>query len=103
MFKGATGISFKKGIYIFLTVLLVEMCGFIIHELVSMEVLAMLIKNGMTVPYFHIAGFFYSPLPPYVFLILFLIGIFGGIFLALHWWRMVYIEHRHWLNWYRHY
>ena len=92
--------SLKKIIYILLTILLVEMCGFIFHEIVSVEVLKVLVRNGMSVTYFHIAGFLYSPLPSYLFWGIATVGAFGGIFLALRWWTIVYIEHRHWKDWY---
>ena len=35
-------------------------------------------------------------LPPVLQLTFFLGGAFGGFFLGIHWWNVVYVEKRHW-------
>ena len=60
----------KKVIYILLTIFLCLMLLFILHTVVAM--------------------------PTWVQYIFLIAGTVGGYFLGQHWWRVVYIQRRHW-------
>lgn len=71
----------KKMVYIILTILLGSILGCLAYGLGSIACT----KTG--------------PLPAPLFWILILTGAVSGYFLGFRWWRIVYIEHRHWRNW----
>jgi len=60
----------KKAIYILLTIVLCVMLFFILHSVVAMPTWAQ-----------------------YIVLVL---GAVGGYFLGQYWWKVVYIQRRHW-------
>jgi len=71
------------------------------YELLSINFIRMLARRGLPIEYDHIFGPVYSPLPAYLFWFLIICGAIGGFFLGLYWWKMIYIEHRHWKKWRR--
>lgn len=75
------GMSPKKAFYIALTVILGALLGFIAYGLLSIRCA----EKGL--------------FPTYLFWPLLLAGAVSGFFLGFRWWRMVYIEHRHWRDW----
>jgi len=94
--KETNRLSFKKIVYIVLTIFLGKLLGLIAFALVSINLVAFLEKNNLPVAYDRIFGIVYSPLPAYLFWLIISIGAIGGFFLGLTWWRIVYVEHRHW-------
>jgi hypothetical protein len=89
-------LSPKKIIYVLLTILLGKLLGLLAYALLSMKFIKMLVKRGLPVEYDHIYWFIYSPLPAYLFYVLVITGAISGFFLGLRWWKMVYVEKRHW-------
>lgn len=89
-------LSPKKIVYFLFTILLGKLLGLIAFGLLSMKFIKMLLRRGLPVEYDHIYWFIYSPLPAYLFYVLVITGAISGFFLGLRWWRMVYVEHRHW-------
>jgi hypothetical protein len=73
----------KKVVYIILTSILGTLVGFIAFELLSIRCATI-----------GLLSFSY-------FWTLILAGAISGFFLGFRWWRIVYIEHRHWSNWHR--
>ena len=96
--KQAENMSLKKIVYIMLTIFLGKLLGFIAFELISMNVVGMLEKSGLVVEYEQIFGLVWSPLPAYLFWTLIFFGAVGGFFLGLTWWRIIYVERKHWRN-----
>ncbi len=91
-------LSLKKIVYVLLTIFLGELLGFIAFGLISINFVSMLEKIGLPVEYAQIFGPVYGPLPAYLFWTLIFAGAVSGFFLGLTWWRIVYVEHRHWRN-----
>ncbi len=94
----ANKLSAKKVVYVILTIILGKLLGFLVFEAISINFVSMLEKDGLPVQYDQIFGLVYSPLPAYLFWTLIVTGAVGGFFLGLSWWRMVYVEHKHWRN-----
>jgi hypothetical protein len=88
--------SLKKIIYVFLVVVLGKLLGFLAFELLTLKFVGILEKRGLPVEFDQIFWFVYSPLPAYLYWTLIYAGVVGGFFLGLIWWRLVYVEKRHW-------
>ncbi len=73
----------KKKIYILLTMVLCSLLSYIGHVLVLVGVLHTVAMNP-------------TLLPVWALLTVPVSGIIGGWYLGKVWWRIVYIEHRHW-------
>lgn len=76
---------------IFLGVLLAT----ITHALVEMWYIRKFLAQGLIPQTFSFSGF-RCFLPFYVQAIFLLSGVVGGYLLGRNWWRIVYVEHRHW-------
>jgi len=96
--KKENKLSSKKIIYVILTILLGKMLAFIAFEIISLIFVKTLQKSGLPVIYEQIFGLVYSPLPAYLFWTFMSVGALGGLFLGLTWWRIIYVEKRHWKN-----
>jgi predicted permease len=85
----------KKTAYIILTIFL----GFLLAEMAHWSLEAwyinFIIANG-GMPHEHIFLASHCFLPVYVQFALIALGLVGGYFLGQTWWRIVYVEHRHW-------
>lgn len=79
--KNEDRMSPKKVVYIILTMVLGSILGCLAYGLLSLAC----VKTG--------------PVPTALFWILILSGAVSGYFISFRWWRIVYIEHRHWRNW----
>ena len=85
----------KHYFYIFCTMVLGSLVGIIVHGFVELPIIALLIFDinkfglGMTWEQWRIVHDIWSA-------ITFIGGIVGGYLLGIMWWRIVYIEHRHW-------
>ncbi len=91
-------LNLKKIIYVILTIFLGKMLAFIVFEIISLNFVSALVSADLPVEYNHIFGLVYSPLSPYLFWIFIALGAVSGFFVGLAWWRIIYIEHRHWRN-----
>ena len=96
--KQVAKISVKKIVYVVLTIFLGKLLGLLAFELISFNFVSTLEKDSLPVAYDQIFGLVWSPLPAYLFCTLIFFGAVGGFFLGLTWWRIVYVEHRHWRN-----
>lgn len=96
--KKESRINPKKTIYVILTILLGKMLAFIAFEIISLIFVKTLQKSGLPVLYEQIFGLVYSPLPAYLFWTFMSVGVVGGFFLGLTWWRIIYVGKRHWKN-----
>ena len=88
----------KKSVYILLTVILGILIGFLAYELISAWIVKVQLNRGVMVEYNHIFWLVCSPLSVFAFWKDIILGAVGGFFLGFYWWRLVYVEHRHWRN-----
>jgi hypothetical protein len=85
----------KKTIYILLVMFLGFLLAEIAHWFIEIWLVNRLISNGLAPqPYIFLGTVCY--LPPYLQFGLLLFGLVGGYFLGQAWWRIVYVENRHW-------
>lgn len=91
-------IACKKALYIALTVVLAFLLTIILH--VGLEVIFYnyLIAAKLPVLTYYTPIYGHSLLPFSVQLTLFNFGVISGFLLGFFWWRIVYIEHKHWSN-----
>jgi len=86
----------KKSIYLFLTIILVFLLMLILHSFLELWFIngyfAMNGKYPETAVYLQLSSY----LPPAIPLFLLAVTVFGGYFLGQTWWRIVYVEKRHW-------
>lgn len=85
----------KKQIYIFCTIILGVILGTILHAVLEMGYIALYakdpVKYGLGLTWREILWVHYV----YTAALL-ILGIIGGYFLGQRWWRIVYIEKKHW-------
>jgi len=86
----------KKTIYIILTIFLGLMLSFIGHALVEVAYINSALSSGREVQGIYFLGFGWCALPNWVQYTFSVLGIVGGYFLGQYWWKVVYIEKRHW-------
>ena len=85
----------KKTIYILLTMFLGLLVAEIVHWLIEIWWVNHLLSAGLA-PKLYISFGTRCFLPPFLQFGLLLLGLIGGYFLGQTWWRIVYVEHRHW-------
>jgi hypothetical protein len=88
----------KRSFYIFMTVILGLLLSFILHALIEMLYINHLISIGKLPQGSYPLGLYWCALPDWTYYSLLVLGIVGGYFLGVNWWRIVYIEKRHWKN-----
>lgn len=86
----------KRNIYIALVALLGILVGVGITSLSETYVINNALAHGL-IPYAYNYFNTETYIPPYVLLAILLLGAAGGFMLGHTWWRLVYIEKRHWL------
>lgn len=84
----------KKTVYIFLVMVLGMILNFIAHALIETAYINSAIAGGLVLTDQGIFGS-YCVLPVWLQILLPLAGIIGGFFMGKTWWRMVYIQKRH--------
>ncbi len=82
----------KRTIYYILTAFLGLIFSAIVHTIV--EVLTL--KYSEQITWYTYLGGASCALHPVLFYGIFIVGIFGGLVLGHVWWKIVYIEKRHW-------
>ncbi len=86
----------KKKIYLALTITLIFLLGFILYAMIEAAYIKEVVSIGgstVTVCYF---GFLWKELPFWLRLFWIFVAIVDGYFLGQYWWRIVYVEKRHW-------
>jgi hypothetical protein len=86
----------KRRIYILLSMFLGLELSFIVHAIFEVWIIKIALANGKALANSHWLGKLYCVLPTWLSWGLALAGLTGGFFLGRAWWRIVYIEHRHW-------
>lgn len=87
----------KKAIYVLLTMFLGVLLSGIVHGLIEIWLIKGTLSSvGVVLPKEYVSFGGHCFLPPFLQLTLLLLGLVGGYFLGQTWWRIVYIEHRHW-------
>ena len=86
----------KKIIYLILTIFLGLMLSFIIHAWLEMFIIKSAFAQGKMVKGSIFFGIGWCALPFWAQFTFPILGIVGGYFLGQTWWRIVYIEKRHW-------
>ncbi|MGM0583006.1 MAG: hypothetical protein ACQETL_20180 [Bacteroidota bacterium] len=88
----------KKIFYTILTVVLSLQLSFLLHALIEWVYIKMVLARGGVLLNKGFLGEFYCVLPWWVSYGLIVLALIGGYFLAQVWWRIVYVEKRHWKN-----
>ena len=86
----------KRLLYLSLTVLLGLLLSFIAHAAIEVAFLRYAATN-----YIEITWVNGCTLPVWLKIALPILGIIGGYFLGVHWWRIIYIEKRRTLHWFK--
>ncbi|XOU94851.1 MAG: hypothetical protein ACNFW9_02160 [Candidatus Kerfeldbacteria bacterium] len=81
----------KKVIYLILSELLFIIIGYGLHAILELVVLN---SNNNITWYTHFSGS--CALHPIISYGLFIASLVAGVVVGLNWWRIVYIERRHW-------
>lgn len=82
----------KKIIYHTACVFLGILLSYLVHAVVEIIYLC----HNQNITWYKHWGVFGCALPPVVQYILLAGGVIGGYFLGRFWWRIVYVEKRHW-------
>jgi len=85
----------KKTIYIMLVMLLWLLLAEIAHWLIEIHFVNVLLSDGL-VPRRYVFLGTHCFLPPYLQFSLLIVGLIVGYFTGQAWWRIVYVERRHW-------
>lgn len=86
----------KRTVYIILTIIIGIIVSFVLHAFVEMWYLNWAEDNGHVIVWASPFGNGSCALPLYVNYGLLVLGAIGGYFLGRWWWKIVYIEKRHW-------
>jgi hypothetical protein len=89
----------KKFFYILLTIFLTLELSFLLHIWFEVQYIKSALAKGVALSNAYFLGLFYCVLPWWLQYGLLIIAIVGGYYLGQLWWRMVYIEKKHWHNW----
>lgn len=79
-----------------MTIILALLLSFILHALLEILYINDAIKREVVVSGNNFFGFGWCALPFWAWFTFPALGIFGGYFLGQFWWKVVYIEKRHW-------
>jgi hypothetical protein len=88
--------QYKKTIYLCASTFLGILLSYIVHAAVEIMYLNHALASGQSVKWYSHFGLGSCALPPYIQYGLLAAGIVGGYWLGRWWWRIVYIEKRHW-------
>jgi len=86
----------KKSCYLILSVFLGLLLSFIIHALAEIIYLQYAFNQEIPIKASYFLGVGWCALPVWSQYTFLLLGIFGGYFLGQYWWKLVYIQKRHW-------
>ncbi|MBI2610113.1 hypothetical protein HYW53_02965 [Candidatus Giovannonibacteria bacterium] len=86
----------KRTIYLIASTLLGLLLSFIAHAVIEIFYIKYALSNGIQLENQTAFGFGYCVLPLWLQALLLAAGLIGGYLLGRCWWRIVYIEHRHW-------
>ncbi len=87
--------SFKKAVYLFLTMILFVMLMSIIHTFLNFWYFYAF-ATELSQPTLTTFWLFSTYLPVYVPVLLLIAGLISGFFVGMRWWQIVYVEKRHW-------
>jgi len=90
-------VSVKKVVYIICTMILGFLLAFIAHSILEIWFIRALLEQGLDPQLYKI---FIMPtfLHPVLTLFIMVSGLLIGYFTGQAWWRIVYVELRHWRN-----
>ena len=84
--------SLKKTIYLMASTILGIMLSYLVHAAIEIVYL----QQAGSITWYSYGGVGACALPPVVQYGLLIVGIVGGYLLGRYWWKIVYIEKRHW-------
>jgi hypothetical protein len=85
----------KKTFYIICTMILGALFAFIVHSLLEIWFIRIILDQKNAPQFYN----FFTPgsyLPPQITGFLMMLGLTVGYFTGQAWWRLVYVEFRHW-------
>ena len=88
----------KKAIYLIAVTFLGFLLSVLAHAVIEIYYINYALANGIVLTNYTTFGFGYCVLPTWLQAGLAILGIGGGYLLGLRWWRIVYIEKRHWFR-----
>lgn len=88
--------NFKRMIYIASSIFLGLLLSFIFHALAEVFYLEHAFNNNLEIQSSYFLGVGWCALPIWVQYTFPILGIVGGYFLGIYWWKLVYIEKKHW-------
>ena len=88
--------NLKKTVYLCLTVILVSLLMLILHSYLELWYIDAIYASSGVYPQPTVFLRLSSYLPPAVPYILIVVSVAGGLLLGRWWWRIVYVEKRHW-------
>jgi hypothetical protein len=86
----------KRVVYILLTIFLFLEFGYLFHSVFNVMYVNFVFKDNGLFPDELFSGYFYTILPVWAYCIFGSLLVFTGLFVGKKWWRIVYIEKRHW-------
>ncbi|MDP3964863.1 MAG: hypothetical protein Q8Q20_04405 [bacterium] len=84
-------VNWKKKVYVAFSILLGILLSLLAHAGIEALYLGWADANNQVVTWYGGCS-----LHPFIQAAIFVLGAVGGFFLGLWWWRIVYIEKRHW-------
>lgn len=91
-------LALKKTVYVCLTVILGFLLTIILHVALEIIFYNYLLAAKLPVVTYYTPLYGHSLLPFSIQLTIFNFGIISGFLLGFFWWRIVYIDHKHWSN-----
>ncbi|MFH0828588.1 MAG: hypothetical protein V1907_00175 [Candidatus Kerfeldbacteria bacterium] len=88
----------KRFLYLALSTFLGIILSYGIHAVVELMYLNWAEKTNHLLTWTMHFGVGACALSPYVQYGLFIAGVVGGFLIGRVWWRIVYVEHRHWMR-----
>ena len=86
----------KKIVYIISSIFLSLQLSFLVHALIESLYIKYALAEGKVLENTKFLGKLYCVLPNWLNYGLLILAIISGYFLGQYWWRVVYIEKRHW-------
>lgn len=88
----------KKIIYQIATTFLGLLLSFLTHAIIEIWYLKWADRTGHIVKWTSVFGKGLCALPIFLQIGLFILGGISGFLLGLYWWRIVYVEKKHWFS-----
>jgi len=86
----------NKTLYVLLTMVLGLMLSFLAHAIIEIKFIISMVRSGLVPVNYSAFGHGNCFLPSALQVGLLALGLIGGFFLGQYWWKMVYVQKKHW-------